>query len=147
DDDVLGGDIQADLSVRVDGVVHRVIARMNRELLRTEGRCEGKVQYDVFINGKHVGLVGRFGQEVHLQVPIVPGDAARDGPGLRRKLKFNLNFFHAADTKTSAVKTPATDSKGTSDDDVLGGDIRADLSVRIDGVIHQVIARMNRDLL
>ena len=144
DDDALGGRVDADLAMRVDRVVHRVIPRPQRDLFVAQGARGGAVQHDVLVNGEDVGLVRRLGQKVQLQPPVDPGGPGRDGPGAGSGGGI-LEPNHQAGAKViHAIILCARDLN--SHHDAHRRRVWADVPKRVDRVIHRVISGVKREV-
>src|SRR5258706_16177479 len=57
DDDPLGSDVRADLSVRVHRIIHGIFSGAYRDLFVAQSARSGAVQDDVFFDRQQVGLV------------------------------------------------------------------------------------------
>ena len=137
DDDALGDDVRADLTMGVDGIIHRVLPGAHRDMFITQRPRGGAVQHDVLINDQQVCLVRRLGQEAQLQTAIGPGGRCWHGAGTGRCIDGNAAEAESADALASEVNR---------NDDAQSGDVRADLAVRVDGKIHRVLPGAHRDL-
>ena len=104
----------------------------------TQSARGGTVQHDVFIEDQDVGLIRRLSKEAQLQAPIGPSGGGGDGAGAGQPVDRD-----AAETEASLAMAPAVNG----DDDALGDDVRADLAVRIDGIIDGVLPGAQGDML